>query len=154
MKKIFFYIILPMLATSCTKDITSLNDNPKTSLTAPSASVFLAGEKSLVDLYTSDNWSQAPFRLISQVWSQNTFAVESNYQFATNNSPGGWWTAIYTTALSNLSQAKLLFAADVPDPNVLRNDLIVTDILEVYAYSLLINTYGNIPYSQALNRTI
>lgn len=155
MKRIVaIYIIIGTLAGSCTKNITSLNDNPKTSLTAPSSAVFLAGEKSLVDLYTSDSWSQAPFRLVAQVWSENTFAIESNYQFATNNSPGGWWTAVYTTALSNLSQAKSLFAADIPDQNILRNDLIITDILEVYAYSLLVNTYGNIPYSQALNRTI
>jgi len=154
MKKILNYIPILLLATSCTKNITGLNDNPKTSLSAPSASVFIAGEKSLVDLYTSDNWSSAPFRVVAQVWSQNTFAVESNYQFATNNAPGGWWTSIYTTALSNLAQAKTLFANDVADPNVLRNDLIVTDLLEVYAYSLLVNTYGNIPYSQALNRTI
>ena len=155
MKKIsLIYILFPVLAFSCTKDITSLNNNPKSSLSAPSASVFIAGEKSLVDLYTTDNWSSAPFRLVAQVWSENTFAVESNYQFSTNNAPGGWWTSIYTTALSNLAQAKSLYANDVQDPNVLRNDLIVTDILEVYAYSLLVNTYGNIPYSQALNRTI
>lgn len=154
MKKLFINISILVLATSCTKNITGLNDNPKASLSAPSSSVFIAGEKSLVDLYTSDSWSSAPFRVVAQVWSQNTFAVESNYQFATNNAPGGWWTSIYTTALSNLSQAKSLFAADVADPNVLRNDLIVTDILEVYAYHLLANTYGNIPYSQALNRTI
>ena len=36
----------------------------------------------------------------------------------------------------------------------MRNDLIITDILEVYAYQLLVNTYGNIPYSEALNRSI
>ena len=150
--------IVPLIAvvflSSCTKHLTGLNDNPKSSLTAPSGSVFLAGEKGLVDAYTSDSWSVAPFRLVAQVWSQNTFAVESNYQFATNNAPGGWWTALYSNALSNLNQAKSLFHSDVADPAVLRNDLIVTDILEVYTYSLLVNTYGNIPYSQALNRTI
>jgi len=148
------FILLFMLVSSCTKNLTGLNDNPKASLSAPSASVFIAGEKSLVDLYTTEFWGSAPFRVVAQVWSENTFAVESNYNFATNNAPGGWWTNIYTNALSNLQQAKSLYPTDVQDTNVLRNDLIVTDILEVYAYSLLVNTYGNIPYSQALNRTI
>ena len=146
--------LLFVLVSSCTKNITDLNNNPKASQSAPSASVFLAGEKDLVDLYTTEFWGSAPFRLVAQVWSENTFAVESNYNFSTNNAPGGWWTNIYTTALSNLAQAKSLYASDVADTNLLHNDLLVTDILEVYAYSLLVNTYGNIPYSQALNRTI
>ncbi|MDR3711878.1 MAG: SusD/RagB family nutrient-binding outer membrane lipoprotein [Puia sp.] len=157
-KKVIVAVLMTSVASSllvsCTKNITSLNNNPKASLSAPSASVFVAGEKALVDLYTTEFWGSAPFRVVAQVWSENTFAVESNYKFATNNAPGGWWTNIYTNALSNLAQAKSLYSTDVQDPDVLRNDLIVTDILEVYAYSLLVNTYGNIPYSQALNRTI
>jgi Starch-binding associating with outer membrane len=155
MKKQFIIFLLPVLvAAGCTKDISSLNNNPKAPLNAPSASVFLAGEKALVDLYTSDFWGSAPFRVISQTWTQNSYNNETHYQFATNNSPGGWWNAIYATALNNLAQAKKLYPADVQDPNVLRNDLIITDILEVYSYNLLVNTYGNVPYSEALNRTI
>ena len=43
---------------------------------------------------------------------------------------------------------------DVLDPVALRNDLIITDLLEIYTYGLLVNTYGNVPYSQAENRSI
>jgi SusD/RagB-like outer membrane lipoprotein len=154
MKKLLSILLLFVLVSSCTKNITDLNDNPKGYQAAPSASVFLGAEKALVDLYTTDNWSVAPFRVIAQVWTMNTFNNEAHYQFSTNNSPGGWWSSIYTTALTNLDRAKSLYPSDVLDPNVLRNDLIVTDILEVYAYSLLVNTYGNVPYSQALNRSI
>jgi uncharacterized lipoprotein YajG len=54
MKKIFLLALVSSFAlASCTKDITSLNNNPKAPLTAPSASVFVAGEKALVDLYTA-----------------------------------------------------------------------------------------------------
>jgi hypothetical protein len=147
-------ILLVLLVTSCTKNLTELNDNPKSSLTATSASVFLAGEKGLVDIYTADNWGSAPFRVIAQVWTMNTYNNITHYQFATDNPSGGWWNALYTNALSNLSQAKSLYATDVLDSNARRNDYIITDILEVYAYSLLVNTFGNVPYSQALNRTI
>jgi hypothetical protein len=150
-------ILILVLSTgfiSCTKNLTSLNNNPEASLTAPSASVFLAGEKGLVDIYTADNWGSAPFRVIAQVWTMNTYNNIAHYQFATDNPSGGWWTAVYTNALSNLAQAKSLYPTDVPDTNVRRNDYIITDILEVYAYSLLVNTFGNVPYSQALNRTI
>jgi hypothetical protein len=155
MKKITATVfIFSILVSSCSKDITNQNVNPKDPTTAPSAAVFLAGEKGLVDVYTSDYWGTAPFRVIAQVWTQNTYNNEAHYQFATNNSPGGWWNGIYDVALHNLAQAKTLYAADVTDSNVLRNDSLVTDILEVYAFSLLVNTYGPVPYTQALNRTI
>ncbi len=148
--------ILVLLATAsgCTKHITQFNTDPEASITAPSASVFLAGEKGLADIYTADNWSSAPFRVIAQVWTMNTYNNITHYSFATDNPMGGWWTALYTNTLSNLAQAKTLYAADVLDSNVRRNDYIITDILEVYAYSLLVNTFGNVPYSQALDRTI
>lgn len=143
-----------LMGTSCTKNLTGLNSNPEAPLTAPSASVFLAGEKALADLYSSDSWSESPFRVVAQVWTQNTYNNEAHYNFSINNSPGGWWTALYTNALSNLAQAKVLYSNDVADVSVRRNDLIITDILEVYSYHLLVNTYGNVPYSQALNRNI
>src|ERR1700761_3635748 len=154
MRKLIFIIVIAVAAQSCTKNITSLNSNPEASTTAPSASVFLSGEKGLVDIYSADNWSAAPFRVIAQVWTMNTYNNITHYQFATDNPMGGWWTAIYTNALSNLTQAKSLYAGAVADTNLRHNDYIITDILEVYAYSLLVNTFGNIPYSQALDRNI
>ena len=155
MKRSSSIILASLLAlTGCTKHITQFNTNPEASVTAPSASVFLAGQKGLVDIYTADNWSSAPFRVIAQVWTMNTYNNITHYSFATDNPMGGWWTALYTNALSNLAQAKTLYATDVLDSNVRRNDYIITDILQVYAYSLLVNTFGNIPYSQAVNRAI
>jgi len=146
-------LVFSLLAFGCTKNITNLNVNPELPATAPSASVFIAGEKSLVDLYTTDFWGSAPFRVVSQVWTQNTFNNEAHYNFTVNNAPGGWWNNIYTTSLNNLAQAKNLFPNDVKDANVLKNDLLITDLLEVYGFNLLVTTYGNVPYSQALSLT-
>ena len=153
-KAILIILAAPLLLISCTKNLTSLNDDPKSSTTAPSASVFLAGEKALVDIYTADNWNSAPFRVVAQTWTMNTYNNITHYQFATDNPSGGWWNALYTNALSNLYQAKTLYPGDVLDPNKLNNDILITDILEVYAYSLLVNTFGNVPYPQALDRNI
>src|ERR1700759_4352954 len=98
MKQSILYIALIALVTapSCTKNLTSLNTNPEASATAPSASVFLSGEKALVDIYSADNWSSAPFRVIAQVWTMNTYNNISHFQFATDTPMGGWWTAIYS----------------------------------------------------------
>src|SRR6201996_7031243 len=122
MKRLIPIIIIAIAAQSCTRNLTDLNTNPEASTTAPSASVFLAGEKGLVDIYTADNWSSAPYRVIAQVWTMNTYNNITHYQFATDNPMGGWWTALYTTALNNLAQAKSLYAGDVLDTNIRRNN--------------------------------
>lgn len=154
MKRLLVYISAGFALLGCSKNITDQNTNPKLPVTAPAGSVFLAGEKNLSDVYATEFWGTAPFRVVAQVWTQNTFNNEAHYQFSVNNAPAGWWNGLYTKALSNLQQARELASAEASDPNVLRNKLIVANILEVYAYNLLVNTYGNIPYTEALNRNI
>lgn len=148
-----FIIILLILISSCSKNLSNINNDPKASTTAPSASVFTTGEKDLVDLYTTDSWLSAPFRVLAQSWTQNSYNNEAHYEFSANNAPGGWWNNIYTNALHNLDQAKGLFVTDVKDTNILKNDRIIADILEIYSFNLLVNTYGNVPYSESLSRS-
>ncbi|MFZ4861171.1 SusD/RagB family nutrient-binding outer membrane lipoprotein [Sphingobacterium sp. Mn56C] len=139
---------------ACEKSFSDLNNDPKNATEVPANALFLAGEKSLADLYSSSNWTTSPFRVIAQVWTQTANINEARYQFATNNAPTGWWTGLYTRVLSNLEEAKGKFKNDkVPDA-VKLNKTLIADVLQVYAYSLLVNTYGDIPYSESLNRSI
>lgn len=154
-KKIFITAMLFSVAFSaCKKSFDELNNDPKSPVDVPANSVFLAGEKGLADVYTTSIWTSSPFRVLSQVWTQTANINESRYQFTTNNAPAGWWTQIYTRALSNLEQAKTLYEAEKLTPAVKRNKVLITDVLEVYAFHLLVNTYGNIPYTEALKRTV
>ncbi len=43
---------------------------------------------------------------------------------------------------------------DVTDAGTLKNEMAITDLCEVYCYYYLVTTFGNIPYSQALNANI
>ncbi len=155
MKKTSFIIIAFYgLLLGCTKDLTHLNLNTKAATTVPSVTLFTAGEKRLVDYYTSTSVSSAPFRVISQVWTENSYVYEAQYNFAAYQPQNGWWNNLYEGCLANLQAAKTQFFTDVSDPEVAKNDARIADILEVYAYDLLLNTYGNIPYTEALNSTI
>lgn len=139
--------------SGCEKGFDTLNDDPKSPINVPANTVFLAGEKNLVDVYTTSIWTSSPFRVLAQSWTQTANINEARYSFTTNNAPAGWWTKIYTTVLSNLEQAKLLYSGETLPPSVIKNKVLITDILEVYAYNLLVTTYGNVPYTEALNRT-
>jgi len=154
---ILCFLVL-LLASSCTKNIQDLNVDSKHAVNVPAASLFLTAEKSLSDDYTTTSSGIAPFRVFAQTWTETLYNSEANYVLTAYNSPDNWWGYLYGGAssgvLNNLVDAKGLFASSVTDAGILRNDLIITDILEVYTYFLLNATYGNIPYSQAENRSI
>ncbi|MBS1668840.1 MAG: SusD/RagB family nutrient-binding outer membrane lipoprotein [Bacteroidetes bacterium] len=155
MKKIRFIILASFVFLSaCTKDINSLNVNTKAASNVPSATLFTYGEKKLVDYYTTTSVGVAPFRVISQEWTENSYVYEAVYNFAAYQANVGWWNDLYQNTLSNLQSAKNQFALDILDPKAAANASRIADVLEVYAYDLLLNTYGNIPYSQALNKSI
>lgn len=152
-----------LLFASCTKNLSDLNVDPKNPSTVPSGALFLNGEKNLSDALNSTGNGVAPFRVLAQSWTQNTYVSEANYILSAADAPSGWWNTLYaapvgttstTSVLNSLVSAKKAYPADVTDAGTLRNDLIITDILEVYAWSLLVNTYGNIPYSQAFHDSI
>jgi len=155
LKKIHLLTAVALLSFSaCEVEFSQLNNDTKSAVDVPANTVFLAGEKNLVDLYTTSIWTSSPFRVLGQVWTQTANINEARYQFVTNNAPAGWWNRIYTTALSNLAEAKTLYASENITDAVRKNKELITDILEVYAYHLLVNTYGDVPYTEALNRAI
>ncbi|MBS1947657.1 MAG: SusD/RagB family nutrient-binding outer membrane lipoprotein [Bacteroidetes bacterium] len=155
MKKLSFILIASnMLLSACTKDITGLNVNTKAASNVPSSTLFTMGEKALVDNFTTTSVATAPFRVISQEWTENSYVYEAQYNFAAYQANAGWWNSLYEGALANLQAAKSHFASDVLDPAIAINDMRIADILEVYTYDLLLNTYGDIPYTEALNNSI
>lgn len=145
---------LSLFAFLSCSDFDNLNNDPKSATDVPSNSLFLAGQKNLADVYSTISWTSSPFRVLAQTWTQTAYMNESQYQFANNNAPGGWWDKIYTTVLVNLAESKTLYDSENTSNAVKNNKKLITDILEVYAYSLLVSTYGDIPYSEALNRKI
>jgi hypothetical protein len=154
-KSIYTFAAAALLGFAACTDFEDLNTDPKSTVEVPANALFLAGEKNLTDVYTSANLTTSPFRILSQVWTQTSNVGEARYNFTQYNAPGGWWKAIYTKALANLSEAKSLYAEEKTTSEAVRkNKTLITDVLEVYAFSLLVNTYGDIPYSEALNRRI
>jgi hypothetical protein len=155
-------IFLPVLLFSCTKNIADFNNDPKKALTVPATSLFLNGQKNLADTYVSPGGGTAPFRFFAQSWTQNTYTTEARYILSAYNAPDNWWTDLYggtapTTTLpaatngviNNLAQAKGLFYLSALNPAMLKNELIITDLMEIYSYNLLVTTYGDIPYTEA-----
>jgi hypothetical protein len=151
MKKILIITSISLLALSaCKKDLTSINVDPKLPQTVPAGSLFTNAEHTLVNTVTSSNVNLNIFRLVSQYWQETTYTDESNYDLNQRSIPQNVWNALYRDVLQDFERSKEL--VDPSDaPAVQQNKAAMADILQVYAYYYLVTTYGNVPYSEALN---
>src|SRR5580692_1428900 len=156
MKNIFILLTaLALIASGCTKPLSSLNVNPKSSQVALATAVFTQAQKDFADANATTDIAVAPFRVVSQEWTENSYIYEAIYDFAVYDCPDGWWNSMYINVIHNLELTKQAFPINFPGtPGALRNDLDITDLLEVYAYGELVATFGDIPYTQAEQASI
>ncbi|MFC0771818.1 SusD/RagB family nutrient-binding outer membrane lipoprotein [Terrimonas alba] len=152
MKKILIYLaVIFLMAAGCTKELTSLNVDPKNPSTSPSYAFFTNAQRAFANTMTSSNVNLNIFRLITQYWQETTYTDESNYDLATREINDAVWNALFRDALRDFQEAKNLIPSDVPDATLQKNQLAITEIMQIYAFYYLVTTYGNIPYSQALD---
>lgn len=159
MKKILASIMLVSLLQSCDNDrFTSINDDANSYYTTVPSTLVTYAEKQLTDYVTTPNVNTNNFRLTMQYWQETTYTDESRYDFATRNVSNSVWVYLYVRTLKNLEQARKLTLEYSPTPSevvtwpkTMQNQLAIIDILQVYTYQILVDTYGNIPYSEALD---
>ncbi len=151
MKKLFLIALLPLFTVvACRKDLTSLNVDPKNPQSAPSSAFFTSGQKAMTDLLTSTNVNDNIFRLIVQYWTETTYTDESNYDIVTRQIPRQIWNGLYRDVIRDFREAKKLIPDQVANAAVQQNQLAITEIMEVMAWYYLVTTFGDIPYTEAL----
>ena len=156
MKKtlIFCSALLLFSATSCVDSLTEYNVDPKSATKVAGATLISNAERRLTRLVTSTSVNDNPFRLYVQYWAETTYFDEDIYDIETRTINRNFWDALYTGVLANLKEANRVIDADVLLPaKVKANQKACAEILSVYAYSTLVNTYGDVPYTEALDFT-
>lgn len=153
MIKKYLFISMSLLALgSCTKDIERFNEQKKAAASAPPATLFSNGVRNLVDGMTSTSVNTNVFRAVVQHWSTTTYQDEPNYDFTTRAIPQAWWTRMYRDVLIDLQEAKRLIPTDLTiTDGTKQNQIAITDIMQVLTYEVLVNTFGDVPYTDALN---
>ncbi len=154
MKKIIYSIFLTSVIFSCDVDESHDTKNPTD---VPGETLFANAQKELVDQMVNTNVNTNIFRLFSQYWTQTTYTDESNYDITTRTVPDNHWEALYVDVIKDLSAARTAIeasatATDTADDIAVRtNKLAIISLIEVYTYQILIDTFGNIPYTEALD---
>ncbi len=155
MKKILIIALsVSFFGMSCTKDITRFNEQTKRAASGaiPGETLFSNAVKNYVDVLASPNVNINVFRFTVQHWAATTYQDEPQYDFETRGIPAGLWNRMYRSVLANIKEAKTIITADASLSAVEKaNKLAICDIMEVNVYYFLVTTFGNVPYTEALN---
>lgn len=152
MKKIVVILFPFILLTACVDSLDDYNVDQKKASTIPPATLFTNAMKGLIDILTTPSVNSNNYRMFVQYWTTTTYLDEPRYNMTSRTYSQNLWDAIYRDDLSDLKEAKRLITIDpFLDPTTKANQLGIIGIMEVYSWSVLVNTFGDVPYSQALD---
>lgn len=150
-KIIYMVLILVVLVSSCELP---KNEDPKNAQIVSAETEFTSAQIALVNLLGSINVNVNTTRLLTQYQSEVTYVTESRYNFQDRQIPDEYSGRLYRDVLLPLKDAKTIIdAADVPTEaaiNQKKNQLAIIEVLNVYTYQVLVDAFGNVPYSEAL----
>ncbi len=156
MKKTYLlFILIASVLVACTDNFDEWNIDKKRPAAVPGDAVFTSGQKNLVDQMSTPNVNLNIFRLIAQYWTETTYTDEANYDLVNRTIPDLTFREYYRDALKDLDEAAKLIGEEetITDDQAKnkRNRLAITELLVCFAYQHLVDIFGNVPYSEALD---
>mgnify|MGYP003629591221 CR=1 FL=1 len=149
--KNYYIIILIALFFSCSGDLEDMNVDIKNATAAPAETFFNNAVKNLSDRLSSNTYGAtgSPWnisRLLVQQMSSVTYNEGTTYYTSYT------WDQVYMGVLNNLKQSRsVIESEESANTAVSANQLAIIEIVEVYTYAKLVESFGDIPYSQALD---
>lgn len=157
MKKISILLLTLFLVFSCSKNIENLNEDTKNATVAAGETFFTGAQKNMVDMMASINVNTNVWRQFVQQITSTTYNDEANYTISGRKIPDGLWATIYRDVLKDLDEGAIIISATAPigaaGATAQKNQLAIIEVMNVYAYSVLVETFGDVPYTEALDFT-
>ena len=138
------------MLVSCESDPTVLNVDPKNPESVNPDYVYTSAEIFLVDLMSSASVNRNNTRFFTQQITETQYTDEAKYNLVRRSMPDNYWNSLYFQ-LNKLNDAKKGILNQNIDPAVKKNKLAAIEALTIYTYSILVDSYGNIPYSNSLD---
>jgi hypothetical protein len=152
MKKILICLFSLVLMASCVDDLEDYNVDQKRATEVPPATLFTNAVKNMTDVLTTPNVNINNYRFYVQHWTSTQYLDEPRYNMTSRLIPQNVWQTLYRDVLNDLKESKRLVQEDeLTSAEVKNNQLAQIEIMEVYAWSVLVNTFGDVPYTQALD---
>jgi len=158
MRKIFLIAFLTVVFISCDDRLEEMNKPTKDAVEVPAEPLFTNGLNEMFYMMNNSDVNINVFRLYAQYWAQTTYPDESQYNMVGRRNPDNFWRRGFRDALQDLEEAKRITNETwekLPiSPEVRDNRLAIIEIAEVYTFAILVDAFGAIPYSEALNQDI
>jgi hypothetical protein len=154
LKTIFFAGALLLTIASC-EDLDTLNENTKAYTTTIPSSLMTTSQVNYSYFLTNASVNDNNFRGYAQYWSTSTYTDEVNYNQAKRNLGNSHSVILYRDVLKDLQVAKSMITNEQAlgsiEIAVKKNKLAVLDIQIIMAYQTLVDIFGDIVYSEALD---
>lgn len=154
MKKLFLIILLATGVVACSDDLSEVNVDTKAPTEVPADVLFSNATKNLIDQMVSTNVNTGIFKLVAQYWTETTYTDEANYNLVERDINGAQWIILYRNVLKDLEEAKMILNEN-PDSSLsegqIQNRLAMIEVLQVFTWHVLVDTFGDIPYTEALD---
>lgn len=149
MKKILILFTVTLIFNGCSnnEDYEDFNRDPNNPTQVSAEQLFASATKSLFDQMESTSVNLNVFRLFAQYWTETTYVDEANYDLTNRRIPESHWSEFYRDVLFDLADAKEIVTAIGEGESTKAAQI---TILEVYAWQVLVDTFGDIPYNEAL----
>ena len=155
MKKIYLSLLILIFAISgCTDQFADYNTDKKNPAVVPGESLFSNAQKELSDYINNTNVNINIFKLMSQYWTETTYIDEVNYDFVTRNNATNIYSRVYLRVLKDLKESSEVISATqvlASDEPIKQNKLQIIELMDVYTYLQLVDVFGDVPYTQALD---
>lgn len=144
------------MAFSACQKLEDLNKNTKDFTAVPGEGIYNGAIRNLMNQLYTFNVNSNNTQLYMQYFAETTYPDESRYDMVTRPIPANHMNALYRTVLMNLKDASnVLTAASLAgiDTKQRKNQLAIIEIVSVFAWSNLVETFGDMPYTEALDFT-
>lgn len=154
-KKYLILLVLVASFTACTDKFEEFNTDVKNPAIVEGESLFSNAQRLLARQISSTNVNLNIFKLMAQYWTETTYIDEANYDLVNRSIPDNIFEVYYQGILKDFQEATLLIEATVPTSAVgeaeKANKLAIIELLNVYAFQNLVDIFGDVPYTEALD---
>jgi hypothetical protein len=153
MKKILIITSVLLALSACSK-LEDLNKNVKDFTTVSGESLYNGATRQFMIQLSTENVNANLTLMWMQHFANTTYPDESRYDMTTRGVPVTTMNAMYRLVLSNYKEAARVLQVQ-PLAGISQsqrdNQLAIIEIMTVFAWSYIIENFGDMPYSQALN---
>lgn len=149
MKRIILIALILGFTISC-EDFEGWNIDEKNPSDVPAAFLFTNAQRAFYRQMTIPSVNSNIFKQMAQHWTTTTYNDETNYDMVQRDIGGNWWFSMYAGVMIDVVEAKRIISETESDPGRAANKLAILDLFQSYVWHVVVDTYGDVPYSEAL----